>query len=160
MRCPMEDNLKEKRSCLAKADAKMVVAIIVLALAVVLFICNVINVAETMSEYYEIYEEYKDSLTPELYKEYQKELRQLQIPYAMLLMKHITNIAIASLIVGIFAKKRNEIAKEIKSRTTITLEANTIPCPKCGAEIDRDETSSTLICPECGAKYKNPFYKG
>ncbi len=152
----MEESLKAKRSNLAKADAKMVVAIIVLAFTVILFVCCVINVADIMSEINESYEDNKDYFTPEDYKM----LRQYHITYTVQIMKHIVNMTIASLIVGVFAKKRSEIAKEIKSRTSITLEANTIPCPKCNAEIDRDETNPTLICPECGAKYKNPFYKG
>ena len=147
----MEDSLKAKRSNLAKTDAKMVVAIIVLALAVILFICNVISVAEAM-------EEMKPTYGTSTYDE--EALRYYQIAYTILLMKHIVNMAIALLIVGVFAKKRSEIASEIKSRNTIKLEANTIPCPKCGAEIERDEINPSLACPECGAKYKNPFYKG
>ena len=147
----MEESLKAKRSNLAKTDAKMVVAIIVLALTVVLFICNVINVADAM-------EELKPTYGSSTYD--QDALRYYQISYTVLLMKHIVNMAIASLIVGVFAKKRSEIASEIKSRNTIKLEANTIPCPKCGAEIEREETNPSLNCPECGAKYKNPFYKG
>ena len=147
----MEESLKAKRSNLAKTDAKMVVAIIVLALTVILFICNVINVADAM-------EELKPTYGSSAYD--QDALRYYQISYTVLLMKHIVNITIASLIVGVFAKKRSEIASEIKSRNIIKLEANTIPCPKCGAEIEREETNPSLNCPECGAKYKNPFYKG
>ena len=130
----MEESLKAKRSNLAKTDAKMVVAIIVLALTVVLFICNVINVADAM-------EELKPTYGSSTYD--QDALRYYQISYTVLLMKHIVNMAIASLIVGVFAKKRSEIASEIKSRNTIKLEANTIPCPKCGAEIEREETKSS-----------------
>lgn len=156
----MEDNLKAKRSDLAKTDAKMIVAIIVLALTVVLFVCCVINVAEIMSEFNEMYEDNKNSYTPGLYEEYQTALRSYQITYTAQIMKHIVNMAIASLIVGVFAKKRTDIANEIKSRTIIKLESNTIPCPKCNAEIDRDDANPALVCPECGAKYRNPFYKG
>lgn len=160
----MEDNLKEKRSCLAKADAKMVVAIIVLALAVVLFVCSVISIADSLKALSEAYRERLQGLSgsayTEVYEQYKEALKSIQIACTTAIMKHIANIAIASLIVGVFAKKRSEIASEIKSRNVIKLEANTIPCPKCGAEIDRDETSSSLVCPECGAKYRNPFYKG
>ena len=157
----MEESLKAKRSDLAKIDAKMVVAIIVLALAVILFICDVVSIADTTEDFKEQYGDIMyGNLNSATYKAYKEALRTLQITCTQIIMKHIVNMAIASLIVGVFAKKRSEIASEIKSRNVIKLEANTIPCPKCEAEIERNDAEHSLQCSNCGASYKNPFYKG
>ncbi len=145
-------NLKEQKSQLAKSNAKVVVACIVLALTIVLFVCCTINIADAM-------EELRESGKYVDYIEFNEVTRPYQIQFAMMLMKHITNMAIAGLIVGALAKKSNDLATEIKNRNVIKLESNTVPCPKCGAEIEREDSGATLICAECGAKYKNPFYK-
>ena len=144
-------NLKEKRGELAKSNAKIVIATVVLALTIVLFICCTIQVADVIDGWKTLYQNYA---------EMNEATRTLQIQFAIVIMKHITNIAIAGFLLGIFAKKRSEIASEIKSRNVIKLEANTIPCPKCEAEIERNDAEHSLQCPNCGASYKNPFYKG